>query len=256
VNVLVCVKRVPGAAGRVTLTDDGMAIDARHVGWVLSPHEESAVESAVRAVEADGGTATILTVGSEDALEQVRDALAMGAAAAVLVEAAADGWGPADVAHAIADVVAAADAAGSPYDLVLLGNEAGDTADFQVGIRLAERLGRPVVTGVRTFETKDGRLVVRRDGPDGTEVYDVPLPAVLTVREGGVVPRYPSVPGRIRAKKAPVERVAPTVQARGNGRLRLSVPPEETKAVEVLGRGPDAASAVVDLFERLGLVER
>ena len=55
---------------------------------------------------------------------------------------------------------------------------------------------------------------MRRDGPDGVEVYDVPLPAVLTVKEGGVVPRYPSVPGRIRAKKAPVERVAPTVPAR------------------------------------------
>jgi len=258
-RVLVSVKRVPGASGRVTLTDDAMAIDTQYVGWVVSPHEESAVECAVRAVEAEGGSATVLTVGPEDSLDQVRDALAMGCADAVLVEADAADWGPADVAQAIADVAAANAAAGTGFDLLLFGNEAGDTADFQVGIRVAHRLGLPVVTGVRTFEVKDGRVVVRRDALDGsgaTEVYELPLPAVLTIREGGVVPRYPSVPGRIRAKKAPVERVTPSVEVRGNGRLRLTVPPEQSKTVEVLGRGPEAASAVVDLMERLGLVER
>lgn len=255
-QVLVCVKRVPGASGRVTLTEDGRAVDTRHVGWTVSPHEESAVECAVQAVEADGGSATVLTVGPEESLDQVRDALAMGVGAAVLVEADAESWGPADVAAAIADVVAAKGHAGQPYDLLLFGNEAGDTADFQVGVRVAYRLGLPVVTGVRTFEVKDGRLLVRREGQDGVEVFDVPTPAVLTIREGGVVPRYPSVPGRIRAKKAPVERVTPTVAPAGNGRLLLTLPPEETKTVEILGRGSDAAPAVVDLFERLGLVQR
>jgi electron transfer flavoprotein beta subunit len=255
-EVLVCIKRVPGASGRVTLTEDGLGVDARHVGWTVSPHEESAVECAVRTVEADGGSATVLSVGPAETLEQMRDALAMGVGAAVLVEADADFWAPADVAAAIADVVSAKAAEGRPYDLLLFGNEAGDTADFQVGIRVAYRLGLPVVAGVRNFEVKDGRLLVRRDGPDGVEVFDVPTPAVLTVKEGGVVPRYPSVPGRIRAKKAPVERVAPTAQPVGNGRAGLTLPPEQTKTVEVLGRGADAAPAVVDLLERLGLVER
>ncbi len=255
-EVLVCVKRVPGASGRVTLTDDARAVDARHVGWTVSPHEESAVECAVQAVEAQGGSATVLSVGPEECLEQMRDALAMGVGAAVLVEADADGWGPADVAAAISEVAAARRDAGQPYDLLLFGNEAGDTADFQVGIRVAYELGLPVVAGVKTFEVKDGRLLVRRDGPDGVEVFDVPTPAVLTVKEGGVVPRYPSVPGRIRAKKAQVERVAAAVQPVGNGRILLTLPPEETKTVEILGRGAEAAPAVVDLLERLGLVER
>ncbi len=186
----------------------------------------------------------------------MRDALAMGVGAAVLVEADAEGWSPSDVAAAIADVAVAKRDAGQPYDLLLFGNEAGDTADFQVGIRVAHRLGVPVVAGVKTFEVKDGRLIVRRDGTDGVEVFDLPTPAVLTIKEGGVVPRYPSVPGRIRAKKAPVDRIAPTVQPVGNGRVVLTLPPEETKTVEILGRGADAAPAVVDLFERLGLVER
>ena len=255
-DVLVCVKRIPGASGRVTLSDDARSVDARHVGFTVSPHEESAVECALQAVEAQGGSATVLSVGPEDSLEQMRDALAMGVGAAVLVEADAEGWGPSDVAAAIADVAIAKRDAGQPYDLLLFGNEAADTADFQVGIRVAHRLGVPVVAGVKTFEVKDGRLIVRRDGTDGVEVFDLPTPAVLTIKEGGVVPRYPSVPGRIRAKKAPVDRIAPTVQPVGNGRVVLTLPPEETKTVEILGRGADAAPAVVDLFERLGLVER
>jgi electron transfer flavoprotein beta subunit len=255
-EILVCVKRIPGASGRVTLTDDARSVDARHVGFTVSPHEESAVECAVQAVEAQGGSATVLSVGPEESLEQMRDALAMGVAAAVLVEADSDGWGPADIAAAIAEVAAARRDAGQPYDVLLFGNEAGDTADFQVGIRVAYLLGLPVVAGVKTFEVKDGRLMVRREGVDGVEVFDLRMPAVLTVKEGGVVPRYPSVPGRIRAKKAPVDRLVPSVQPVGNGRLLLTLPPEETKTVEILGRGPDAAPAVVDLFERLGLVER
>ena len=84
----------------------------------------------------------------------------------------------------------------------------------------------------------------------------MPLPAVLTIREGAVIPRYPSVPGRIKAKRAPIERLTSSVVPVGNGRIRLTVPPEAPSTVEVLGHGPDAASAAVDLFERLGLVSR
>jgi electron transfer flavoprotein beta subunit len=255
-QVLVCVKRVPGASGRVSLTDDAMAVDARHVGWTVSPHEESAVECAVQAVESVGGSATVLSVGTEDSLEQMRDALAMGVSSAHLVVADAQSWGPADVAAAIAEAVTAAAGAGKTCDVLLFGNEAGDTADFQVGVRVAYLLGLPVVTGVQTFQAEDGRLQVRREGPDGTEVYQLPTPAVLTIKEGGVVPRYPSVPGRIRAKKAPVERTEPTISPVGNGRLRLVLPPEDTRQVQVLGHGPEAAPAVVDLLERLGVVTR
>ena len=85
---------------------------------------------------------------------------------------------------------------GARHDLVLLGNDAADSGDFQVGIRLAYELGRPVVNGADTVAV-DGRprRRPRSKGPDGHETYRVPLPAVVTVLEGGVEPRYPSVPG-------------------------------------------------------------
>ena len=253
-DVLVCIKRVPEIAGTVTLTDDGMAVDARHVGYTVSPHEEAAVELAIQTAKASDGEATVVTVGSEDAVEQLRDALAVGCTAAVLVETDADRCGPADVALAIADVVRAHEADGRSYGLVLLGNDAADTGDFQVGIRLAYALGRPVLTGASRLEVSGDRVTTWAEGPEGTEVSEAPLPAVVTVMEGGVEPRYPSIPGRMKAKRVRVETVAPAREPVGPSRVRLKLPPAPATEVEVLGKGADAAPAVVDLLERLGVV--
>jgi len=256
-NVLVCVKRVPDTGGEVALTDDAMSVDDRNLGHTVSPHEDCAVELATRVAKDTGGEATVLTLGSADAVEQLRNALALGCTSAVLVEADASTYGPADVADAIADVVRAHEAAGTTYDLVLLGNDASDTGDFQVGIRLGYALDRPVVAGIQTVEVADGHALARGDAPDGgTEIYQVPLPAVLTVLEGGVEPRYPSVPGRMKAKKVAIEERRPATDPVGPSRLRLVLPPPTPSSVEVLGEGPAAASAVVDLFERLGVLAR
>jgi len=245
-NVLVCIKRVPDAAGEVTLTADGQGVDARHVGFTVSAHENCAVELAVRIAGDTGGTATVLTLGTDDAVEQLRTVLGLGCTAAVLIEADPAGFGPADVAREIAAVAGA-------YDLVLLGNDAADTGDFQVGIRLAYALGRPVVNGAGTVEVSGDVATARVTGPDGVETYAVPLPAVVTVLEGGVEPRYPTISGRMKAKKVKVETLAPQREPRGSGRVRLVLPPAQPSAVEVLGEGPDAAKAVVDLLEKLGV---
>ncbi len=255
-NVLVCVKRVPGSSGQILLSDDGLSVDTRYVGYATSPHEECAVEAAVSLVEAHGGGACVLTLGPEDAVEQLREALAVGVGSAVHLVADGQAFGPADVAAAIAEVVQAHAGLGTAYDLVLLGNDAADTGDFQVGIRLAYLLGRPVVSGVRTFEVVDRRVLASADGPDGEEQFEVPLPAVLTILEGGITPRYPSIPGRLRAKKAPVETFTPTVQPVGTGRVRLKLPPQQPSAVEILGTGAAAAPAVVDLLVSLGVVAK
>jgi electron transfer flavoprotein beta subunit len=252
-NVLVCIKRVPEAAGEVTLTADSQAVDARYVGFTINEHENCAVELAVRIASDTGGTATVLTLGPDDAVEQLRTALGVGCSAAVLIEADSGGFGPADVAREIAAVVEAHAAAGRTYDLVLLGNDAADTGDFQVGIRLAYALGRPVVNGASTVSVESGVATARVAGPDGVETYAVPLPAVVTVLEGGVEPRYPTISGRMKAKKVKVETLAPQREPRGSGRVRLVLPPAQPSAVEVLGEGPDAAKAVVDLLEKLGV---
>ncbi|UUZ60665.1 hypothetical protein [Nocardioides sp. B-3] len=143
---------------------------------------------------------------------------------------------------------------------MLLGNDAADTGDFRVGIRLAHELGRPVVTGVTDVSVGevDGRMVVTASGagPDGHETYRVPLPAVVTVLEGGVEPRYPTVPGRMKAKKVQVEEREPSTAPSGQTRVRWALPPAAPSDVRVLGKGPEAAAAVVDLFESLGVLAR
>jgi electron transfer flavoprotein beta subunit len=251
-NVLVCIKRVPDASGQVLLSADEQSVDARHVGFTVSAHEECAVELATQVAAATGGTATVLTVGSEDAVEQLRDAIAVGCTEAILVEADLQRFGPADVAAVVADVVRTREGAAA-FDLVLLGNDASDTGDFQVPVRLAYALGVPVVTGISTCRVEGDTVVATGEGPGGTEVYELPLPAVVAVQEGGVEPRYPSIPGRMKAKRTPIDTREADLDPTGSGRVRLTLPPEQPSQVEILGEGASAAPAVVDLLERLGV---
>jgi electron transfer flavoprotein beta subunit len=254
-NVLVCIKRVPDLGGEISLTPDQMAVDDTSLGHTVSPHEECAVELAIQVAKDTGGQATVLTLGSSDAVEQLRNALALGCTAAVHIEADAADYGPADVAAAVADVVRAHEAAGTTYELVLLGNDASDTGDFQVGIRLSYLLDRPVVAGVSTLSVSDGTVTARGQAPDGgTEIFEVPTPAVLTVMEGGIEPRYPTIPGRMKAKKVAIETVTPPGVPAGSGRRRLRLPEAQPSQVTVLGEGPEAAGALVDLFEKLGVL--
>jgi electron transfer flavoprotein beta subunit len=252
-DVLVCIKRVVDSSSEVVLTDDGQAVDGRFAGFTMSTHEECAVELAVQVAAATGGTATVLTLGDADAVEQLRSALAVGCTAAVHIVADPQTFGPADVAREIAAVAA-------DHDLVLLGNDAADSGDFQVGIRLAYELGRPVVNGVTNVVVEDANgvqsVVASGAGPDGHETYRVPLPAVVTVLEGGVEPRYPTVPGRMKAKKVAIDERAPSAEPAGPARVRLLLPPPAPSNVQVLGKGADAAPAVVDLLEQLGVLSR
>ncbi len=253
-NVLVCVKRVPATGGKITLTADEQEIDTRYLGFTVSPHEECAVEEAVRIVEAHGGSSTVLTLGPEEAVEQLREAMAIGIERAVLLESSGREWDAASTAAAIVDTVRAREATDGPFDLILLGNEAADTGDYQVGVRVAVALDRPCVTGVKALEVRDGAIAVRREAAGGGwEVYDLALPAVVSVREGINLPRYPSVPGRIRAKKREIERVDPGIPA-APALVRLQVPPEQDNEVEMLGEGAAAAPRVVEVLRGLGLI--
>ena len=139
---------------------------------------------------------------------------------------------------------------------MLLGNDAADSGDFQVGIRLAYLLGRPVVNGVSTVEVEDGAIVARGEGPDGHETFRLPAPAVVTILEGGVEPRYPSVPGRMKAKKVVIDERELTGEPVGAGRVAFTLPPPVSSDVQILGEGAAAAPAVVDLFERIGVLAK
>jgi electron transfer flavoprotein beta subunit len=253
-NVLTCIKRVPATAGQITLTPDRQEIDTRYLGFTVSPHEECAVEEAVRLIEAHGGSTTVLTLGPEAATDQLRDAMALGIERALLLLTDGREWDPVATAAAIVDAVRAEAAAGRTFDLLLFGNEAADTGDYQVPVRVAHALGLPCFTGVKAIEVGDGRVIARRQVEGGWESCELTLPAVLSVREGINLPRYPSLPGRLRAKKKDIDRIEPVWRDGGLNKVRLKLPPVKEHRVEMLGNDGEAATRVVEVFQRLGLV--
>ena len=222
----------------------------------MSAHENCAVELAVR-IAGDGGTVTVLPRARPTPSSSCAARSASAATAAVLIEADPVGYGPADVAREIAAVVKAHEAEGRTYDLILLGNDAADTGDFQVGIRLAYELGRPVVNGVRTVEVagwrwrrrhrarrrhrrrRDLRGTAARRGDRAGGRRRAALPDDHRPDEGE---EDPDRDGRAAA----ASRAAPD----GCG---SRLPPAQPSTVDVLGEGPDAAAAVVDLLQRLGV---
>jgi electron transfer flavoprotein beta subunit len=253
-NILVGVKRVPATAGQITLTPDGQDIDTRYLGFTISPHEECAVEEAVRLIEKHGGSSTVLTLGPEAAVDQLRDAMALGIERALLLETDGREWDPVATASAIVDAIEAERNAGRTYDLVMFGNESADSAGYQVGVRVADALDLPCVTGIKAVEISDGRATVRRQTESGWEVADVPLPAVLTVKEGINLPRYPSLPGRLKAKKKEIQRITPQWQDGGLEKIRLKLPVQVGHSVEILGKDGEAGAQVAELLQRLRLL--
>src|SRR6202007_596400 len=123
---LVCVKRVPLTGGRMVLTEDAQALDTKHLGFTISPHEECGVEEAVRIVEAGGGEVVVLTLGPAEAEEQLRDCMAIGADRGILLRTDEEGDAQ-STAGGLVDAIRAEE----PFDLILFGNESADAAGFQ-----------------------------------------------------------------------------------------------------------------------------
>jgi electron transfer flavoprotein beta subunit len=252
VDVLVCVKRVPMVGGRVALTGDGLEVDTRLSGFTVSPHEECAVEEAVRITERVGGSVTVLTLGPPEAAEQLRDLLALGAHRGVLLETDGREWGPIATAAAIAQAIR--DLQPATFPLILFGNEAADTGGYQVGIRVAHALARPCATGIKRLELTGGGLRAGRERGAAYEVFDVPLPAVVSVKEGINLPRYPSLPGRLRAKRADITVLRPRWRPDGLLKTGLRVPANTSRPAQLLGHGVDAVPELVRVLGELGLL--
>lgn len=252
-NICVCVKRVPAPGARINITDDGQAVDTAFLGFTVSPHEECAVEQAVQLVEKHGGEVTVLTLGPTEAEEQLRTALSVGATKAVLVPITEGDWDPQRTADAIASVIGEIESASQPFDLVLFGNESADSCGYQVGIRAALKLGRPIVNGAKGLDVEGTTAIVRRESDAGQDIYKLPMPAAVGVKEGINLPRYPTMKGRLASKKVEVQRKESNANAGGLKMVTLQRPPERVSNTQILGTGPEAAAAVVDLLEELGV---
>jgi len=250
-RLLTCVKRVPMTGGKIVLTEDAQEIDTRHLGFTISPHEECGVEEAVRLVEAHGGESVVLTLGSSEAEEQLRDAMALGADRAIHLVTDEE-WDGQATAAVIVEAIRAEEASDGPFDLVFFGNESADAGNYQVGIRVAYALGRPVANGLKGLAVEGSSVHCEQEVPGGRDVFVLPLPAVVTVKEGLNLPRYPSVPAKLRAQRKPVAASTPARPASRLEKVKLTLPEGASKQAEILGHGPEAAPAVVEMLRRIG----
>ena len=237
----------------MVLAADSMSLETRHLGFTISPHEECGVEEAVRLIEKNGGESVVLTLGPPEAAEQLRDAMALGIDRAIHLETDGEEWDAQATAAAIVEAVRADESASGPFDLIVFGNESADAGGYQVGLRVAYELGRPCATGLKGVKVEGLTVRCEQDVGGGRDVYVLPLPAIVTVKEGLNLPRYPSVPGRIRASRKPTVTSRP---ARPESQLqltRLAVPGGPGRQTKLLGAGPSAAPAVVGMLREIGV---
>ncbi|AMA72048.1 MULTISPECIES: electron transfer flavoprotein subunit beta/FixA family protein [Aneurinibacillus] len=199
-NIIVCLKQTFDTEEKIVLESGKISEDG--VEFIINPYDEYAVEEAIKLRDEHGGEITVVTVGPERAESALRTALAMGADKAVIVDDQGLELDEYSVAKILAAVIKERE-----YDIILGGNMAVDNGSGQVGPRLAEELGIPQVTTITKLDIDGGKATIERDVEGDMEVIEVSLPVLVTAQQGLNEPRYPSLPGIMKAKKKPMERL-------------------------------------------------
>lgn len=199
-NIVVCMKSVPDTTAEKKLLPDG-TLDRASVPAIINPWDEYAIEEALRIRESGGGGAAgeivLLCMGPENSAETIRKGLAMGADRAVLVtDPALRGSDYYATARVLAEALK-----GAPHDLILFGSQSTDAGGGVVYNIVAEMLGLPALTWINEIEVTGGVVRGKRGSDIGYDVVEAPLPAVASVTQTAHEPRYPSLPGIMKAKK-------------------------------------------------------
>jgi electron transfer flavoprotein beta subunit len=200
-NILVVLKQTFDTEEKIVIQNGQISEDG--VEFIINPYDEYAVEEAIKLKEEHGGEVTVISIGPDRAENALRTALAMGADKAVLVDDEAlfgDEFTTAKVLAAVAKKVG--------YDIIIGGQMAVDSGAGQGGPRLAEELGINHVSTAVKLELNGTSVRVERDVEGDLEVVETSLPVLITAQQGLNEPRYPSLPGIMKAKKKPLERLS------------------------------------------------
>ncbi|WP_404444233.1 electron transfer flavoprotein subunit beta/FixA family protein [Sutcliffiella horikoshii] len=199
-NIFVLLKRTFDTEERLTVSNGSINEDGAE--FIINPYDEYAVEEAIQVRDTHGGEVTVVTVGTEEAEKELRTALAMGADKAVLINTEDDveNGDQFTTAKILAEFLKDKDA-----DLIIGGNVAIDGGSGQVGPRVAELLDIPYVTTITKLDIEGGKATIVRDVEGDSEVIETSLPLLVTAQQGLNDPRYPSLPGIMKAKKKPLE---------------------------------------------------
>ena len=248
-NILVCMKQTFDTEERIVLEDGEISEDG--VEFVINPYDEYAVEEAIKLKEKHGGEVTVITVGPERAEQALRTAMAMGADKAVIVDSEdledADEY---TIAKVLAEVIKERE-----YDIILCGYMAVDDGSAQVGPRLAELLGIPHISTIVKLTVDGENVEVEKDVEGDVEIIQSKLPVLVTAQQGLNEPRYPSLPGIMKAKKKPLERLdlddldldEDDVEAKTET-LEIFLPPKKESGKILQGELSDQVKELVQLL--------
>lgn len=202
-NFLVCLKQTFDTEEKIVLSNGEISEDG--VEFIINPYDEYAIEEAIRLKEVHGGEITVLTIGPDRAEQTLRSALAMGADKAILVETE-DLEEELDE-HSISRLIfAALQEDDEEFDLILCGYMAVDDGSAQVGPRLAQLLQIPHVSTITKISIDGLKVEIEKDVEGDTEHIQTSLPLLVTTQQGLNDPRYPTIPGIMKAKRKPLTR--------------------------------------------------
>ncbi|MDA3128956.1 electron transfer flavoprotein subunit beta/FixA family protein [Aliibacillus thermotolerans] len=199
-NIFVLMKRTFDTEEKIVINDG--VVDEEGAEFIINPYDEYAIEEAIVLRDEHGGEVTVVTVGDEEAEKELRTALAMGADKAVLIdmEDFDEEIDHFTVAEALTAYLKEQD-----YDIILGGNVAVDDGAGQVAPRVAEGLGINQVTTITGIQVDGEKVEIERDVEGDVEKIETSLPLLVTCQQGLNEPRYPSLPGIMKAKKKPLD---------------------------------------------------
>ena len=257
-NIIVCIKQVPDTEHlqEVTINPQTNTLEREKIPAIINPFDVNAIEEAIRVKEKHGGKVTVMTMGPPQAEDALRTALAMGADEAILVTdrafAGSDTWATAKtLAKAIKKI--------GGFDLILFGKQAIDGDTAQVGPEVAEALSLPQITYVNKLEIEDRKVKGRMTLEDAYEEIEAPTPCVITVTKDINEPRFASIKGLLKAKKAEILRWGKSdlslkdeeVGLNGSATqvIKIFTPPKREKGEMIEGASAD--DKAVKLVEKL-----
>ncbi len=249
-NIYVLLKRTFDTEEKISLSNGRIQEDGAE--FIINPYDEYAVEEAIQVRDAQGGEVTVVTVGGEDAEKELRTALAMGADKAVLIniEDDVEDGDQYTTAKILSEYLKEQDA-----DLIIGGNVAIDGGSGQVGPRVAGLLDIPYVTTVTKLEIDGTKVTVTKDVEGDSEIIETSLPLLITAQQGLNEPRYPSLPGIMKAKKKPLEELElddldleeDDVEAKTKS-IEIYLPPQKEAGKVLQGDIPDQVKELVQLL--------
>ncbi|OCA81768.1 electron transfer flavoprotein subunit beta/FixA family protein [Pradoshia sp. D12] len=249
-NIYVLLKRTFDTEEKISLSNGRIQEDGAE--FIINPYDEYAVEEAIQVRDAQGGEVTVVTVGGEDAEKELRTALAMGADKAVLINIEDD---VEDGDQYTTSKILAEYLKEQEVDLIIGGNVAIDGGSGQVGPRVAGLLDIPYVTTVTKLEINGENVTVTRDVEGDSEIIETSLPLLITAQQGLNEPRYPSLPGIMKAKKKPLEELElddldleeDDVEAKTKS-IEIYLPPKKDAGKVLQGEIPDQVKELVNLL--------